>query len=60
MRYLHFVLRFLNLFYFYFLMWLDNSVFKFQVECSSMADMAQEIVKQNGYSNGSASFGPKY
>lgn len=26
--------------------------FNFQIECSSMADMAQEIVKLNGFSDG--------
>lgn len=29
-------------------------IFLFQVECSSMADMAQEIVKSNGFSDGDA------
>lgn len=29
------------------------SAYNFQVECSSMADMAKEIVKQNGFSDGS-------
>ncbi|KAF3625335.1 putative protein arginine N-methyltransferase 1 [Capsicum annuum] len=29
----------------------DPLQFNFQIECSSMADMAQEIVKQNGFSN---------
>lgn len=32
----------------------------FQVECSGMADMAQEIVKQNGFSNGSALISLKF
>lgn len=27
-------------------------LFNFQIECSSMADMAQEIVKLNGFSDG--------
>lgn len=30
----------------------DPSQFNLQIECSSMADMAQEIVNLNGFSDG--------